>query len=123
MASKDVRERNDELMQEYLEMKEKTCTPNRIEFLKTQWRVLSRNIDFPLDQATPDQVREIVDMFVNDQITDSTGESYSPHIKRSYLKFLRAFYVWFIGGKGEGRIEEVDGKKIADGIDLSRIGQ
>jgi hypothetical protein len=75
----------------------------------SRWNGMASAIDFKLDEATREDLIELVGDINDGKIRKENGEEYGADSKEGQIKQLKNFYNNFIGLKGRGYESELDG--------------
>ena len=75
----------------------------------SRWNGMASAIDFKLDEATREDLIELVSDINDGKVRKENGEDYGADSKEGQIKQLKNFYNNFIGVKGRGYESELDG--------------
>jgi integrase len=118
--SENLSDHNKQLLERYFREALSSGSPKRttLRDYASRWRKLGEVIDFKLDEATRDDLLNVMSDINTDEIKKRNGEDYSDHTKKKFLKTIQTFYNNFIDFKGRGHKPDVDGSVLVRGLSV-----
>ncbi|MFB6100524.1 MAG: tyrosine-type recombinase/integrase [Candidatus Nanohalobium sp.] len=119
-SNPEISEHNKEVLDEFFRtMQTRGTGESTLKDYASRFNSLSEYIDFELDEADRRDLENIIAGFNTDHITKRNGKPYSDYSKKKFWKTISVFYNSFIGKKGKGFKEEVDGTELIEDLEIS----
>ncbi|QGA80870.1 site-specific integrase [Candidatus Nanohalobium constans] len=116
----EISDHNKQILEDFFDEWIDRVESSTIDDYSSQWNRIAEEIDFNLDEAEREDVKEIIKKLGRDEIKKRNGETYSDYSKDKTKKALTVFYRSFVEYTGEGEeeyLEELNGSALVRKLD------
>jgi DNA-binding Lrp family transcriptional regulator/DNA-directed RNA polymerase subunit RPC12/RpoP len=116
----EISDHNKQILEDFFDEWIDRVESSTIDDYSSQWNRIAEEIDFNLDEAEREDVKEIIKKLGRDEIKKRNGETYSDYSKDKTKKALTVFYRSFVEYTGEGEeeyLEELNGPALVRKLD------